>query len=266
MKLLITGGTGHLGSAIVTRLAQDGHVVRVLARRRPRAPGVEWARGDLSTGEGLADAVEGVHTLIHAATHSPAAQRGSLQLRDLIRSPTDVDIDGTQALLAAAESAHIAHFIYISIVGLPQSTRLPYSRVKLAAEKVVRQSRVPWSILRATPFYWLLEKMTQRMVRHSIVLVPGTVRVQPVNSDDFADYVVRAVIDGQRGERQDFAGPDMLTLREVVDQYLAARRLRRRVWNVPLPARLKSAIEASQTSRAAVRGRTTWSQWLQGIP
>ena len=71
--ILVTGGTGHLGRDLVKQLTAQGRTVRVLARRPDRAPGVEWAQGDLATGEGLAAAVEGAQTIIHAATLSPIA-------------------------------------------------------------------------------------------------------------------------------------------------------------------------------------------------
>ena len=120
MRILVTGGTGHLGRAITARLSRDGHRVRVLARRPGDDSGVEWARGDLGGGADLRSALAGVDAVIHAATNSPAAQRGGFRPRDLFRSPTDVDIDGTTQLLAAAAEVPVQHFVHVSIVGLPQ--------------------------------------------------------------------------------------------------------------------------------------------------
>ena len=79
MTVLVTGGTGHLGRAIAALLRRDGHAVRVLARRPGDDPQLEWLRGDLATGHGVAEAVSGVETVIHAATNSPAAQRGGFR-------------------------------------------------------------------------------------------------------------------------------------------------------------------------------------------
>ena len=72
--VLITGGTGHLGRDLISRL-RSSYRVRVLARSTGSDPDVEWIRGDLATGEGIADALAGSQTLIHAATLSPAARR-----------------------------------------------------------------------------------------------------------------------------------------------------------------------------------------------
>ncbi|HEX4689403.1 MAG TPA: NAD(P)-dependent oxidoreductase, partial [Solirubrobacteraceae bacterium] len=140
MNVLVTGGTGHLGSAIVTRLDRDGHQVRVLARHPGSAPGIEWVKGDLATGEGVREAVTGVEVVVHAATNSPAARRGRFRLGDFVRSPADVDVHGTSALLAAAERERVAHFVHVSIVGLEHLRRLPYARRKLEAEQLVRAS------------------------------------------------------------------------------------------------------------------------------
>jgi uncharacterized protein YbjT (DUF2867 family) len=263
MRILVTGGTGHLGRALTARLTWDGHEVRVLARRPGEDRTVEWVQGDLGAGAELGPALSDVDAVIHAATNSPAAQRGGFRARDLFRSPTDVDIDGTSALLAAAAEARVQHFLHVSIVGLPQMARVnPYSRVKLAAEELVKAAPVPWSIVRASGFYWLLERMLAKMARRRILMLPGTVRMQPVDSDDFADFVVACVREGPRGERTDFVGPETLTMRRLAEQYLAARGLRRRVWNAPLPRRVRTALEAGNTSADALHGATTWTEWL----
>jgi hypothetical protein len=65
-------------------------------------PEIEWVAGDLSTGDGIHDAVASVDAIVHAATNSPAARRGHFQLRDFVVSPADVDVHKTRALLAAA--------------------------------------------------------------------------------------------------------------------------------------------------------------------
>src|SRR5829696_7485836 len=91
MKILVTGGTGHLGTSVVARLKERGDHVRVLARRPGSDPTLEWVQGDLATGEGIDTAVAGVETVIHAATNSPAGRRGGLRPLDFVRSPTDVD-------------------------------------------------------------------------------------------------------------------------------------------------------------------------------
>src|SRR4051812_15953751 len=115
--VLVTGGTGHLGKDLVARLKRS-HRVRVLARSPESDPDVEWIRGDLATGDGIADAVTGSQTIIHAATLSPAARRGYIVPKDLWSSPSSVDRDGTARLLDAAAEAGVGHILYVSIVGI----------------------------------------------------------------------------------------------------------------------------------------------------
>lgn len=263
MRVLVTGGTGHLGRAIVPGLKREGHTVRVLARRPRFDPNVEWIRGDLATGEGVRDAVADVQAVVHAATNSPAAQRGRFTLRDLLGSPVDVDVHGTKALLAAAEQAAVGQFIHVSIVGLEHLPRMPYARRKLEAEQLVRDSSLPWSIVPATGFYWLLARLFANMLGQPILALPTHVRMAPVDSDEFANYVVACLADGQPGDRQDFAGPQTLTMTELMEEYLQARGRPRRIRRAPLPNTIQTALTAGSTSPDARRGEVTWAQWLQ---
>jgi uncharacterized protein YbjT (DUF2867 family) len=207
------------------------------------------------------EAMASVEAIIHAATNSPAARRGRFKLGDLFSSPADVDVDGTQALLAAAEHAGVEHFVHVSIVGLHHMRRLPYSRRKLEAEELVRNSPVPSSIVRATGFYWLLERMFANMAKQPILALPAHARMAPVDSDEFAQFIVECVAGGP-GEREDFVGPRMLTMLELMQQYLEARGRQRRIHRAPLPKRVQAALTAGNTSPNARLGETTWAEWL----
>lgn len=237
--------------------------MRILARRPRRDPGLEWIKGDLATGEGVREAVAGVQTVVHAATNSPAARRGRFKLGDFLGSPADVDVAGTKMLLRAAEQAKVDHFVHVSIAGLEHLRRMPYARRKLQAEQLVRSSNVPWSIVRATAFYWLLERMFENTAKRRILALPAHAGMAPVDSDEFAEFVVECVGGGPRGECEDFAGPQTLTTVELMEQYLRARGPERRIRRAPLPRKLQAAMTAGNTSTDARRGSVTWAQWLQ---
>lgn len=258
-SVLVTGGTGHLGRDVVT-LLKSGNRVRILARTPGSDPQVEWVRGDLATGEGVAEAVLGVRTVVHAATLSPAARRGYLLPTDLLRSPPEVDVHGTRRLLDAASRAGVQHVAYISIVGVDRPSG-PYMKVKHSAEELVRNGGLPWSILRATQFHWLLDRMLGKAARLPVLAMPTGLEAQPCDSRDFAAFVAERVAQGPGGLCEDFAGPELLTLGELIEQWQRARGNGRRLLNVPVPAGVARAAR-EMTAPGGRRGRTTWSEWL----
>jgi uncharacterized protein YbjT (DUF2867 family) len=261
--ILVTGGTGHLGRDLVKQLTAQGRAVRILARRPGRDPGVEWAQGDLATGEGLAEAVEGAQTVIHAATLSPIARRGSMRPIDLFRSPSTVDVEGTRRLLKEAERAAVEHFVHVSIVGLQHGSGLPYMRVKLAGEDLVRQSALPWSVVRATPFYYLVERTLVGLRWLPIWPLPDA-PFQPVDTPDVAAYLVECLDDGRRGVREEIGGPEVLSFIEIARQFQQARGLHRPIVRMPVPRATLRGM--GMTEAHGRRGAKTWSSWLREHP
>jgi uncharacterized protein YbjT (DUF2867 family) len=259
--VLVTGGTGHLGRDLIPRL-KGSYRVRVLARSTGSDPDVEWIRGDLATGEGIAQALVGSQTVIHAATLSPAARRGYPVPKDLWSSPSDVDREGTARLLEQAGEAGVGHFIYVSIVGIDKP-RVPYLRRKLEAEYLVRQGPVPWSIARADQFHWLLDRMLGKMARLPIVPVPD-MSMEPVDTSDFADYLVESVGNEPAGRLADFGGPQVLTFAEAFDQWQHIRKRPVRTMRIPLPAAARDAVTAMSVSGPdSEHGTVRWADWLR---
>jgi uncharacterized protein YbjT (DUF2867 family) len=174
-SILVTGGNGTLGRAVVARLLAGGHEVRVLSRR-PRsasAPAqVGWGTGDLVSGEGLADAVTGVGVVVHCASDP--------------RRPRRVDVHGTANLLRAARAAGTPHLVDISIVGVD---RVPYRyyRAKLQAERMTQTSGLGWTILRATQFHQLVLLVAQGLARLPVIPVPAATSFQPIDAAEVAD-------------------------------------------------------------------------------
>ena len=262
--VVVVGGTGHLGRDVVARL-KGSYQVRVLARSAGSDPEVEWIRGDLATGAGIAQALADSKTVIHAATLSPAARRGYFVPKDLWTSPSSVDYDGTARLLDAVGAAGVGHLIYVSIVGIDKP-RVPYLRHKLEAEQLVRQSSVPWSIARAAQFHWLLDRMLGKMARLPMVPLPD-LAMEPVDTSDFADYLVESVAKGPSGRLADFGGPEVLTLAQLFDQWQQVRKHPARTMRVPLPSAARDAATAMSVSGPGSRhGKITWAEWLRTHP
>ena len=247
-----------MGQDLVRTLLRRGDRVRVLARSPRRDPDVEWATGDLASGEGLQAALDSVHTVINAATFSPIARRGGIRPVDFFTSPSGVDVEGTERLLALSRAANVQHFLHVSIVGLNEAS-LPYARVKLRGEQMVRKSDLPWSVVRAMPFYYLLEKMLAGLAWLPAWPVPKA-SFNPVDTSDVADYLATCAMEGPRGVRDEIGGPEDLSCSEFARQYQHARDMHRPIW--PLLSE-KSARGMGFVVSHGARGKLRWSDWLQ---
>jgi uncharacterized protein YbjT (DUF2867 family) len=263
--VLVTGGTGHLGHHLIPELQRAGHHVRALTRRPRQDAEVEWVVGDLGTGAGLDEAMAGVDLILNAATNSPMAQRGGFRLSDFFRTPSDVDLQGVQRLIESAKRAGVRRFLHVSIVAIDRAN-YPYGRIKFAGERLVRESDLDWAVVRATPFYYLIAGWLSGLVRMPFWPLPASLPFQPCDSADFATYLARCVDDGALGMRQDFGGPEALTIGEIARQYQTARAIKRPI--IPLPlGPLASALQPMfPTAPQGVRGSTTWSAWLSQQP
>jgi uncharacterized protein YbjT (DUF2867 family) len=227
----------------------------------------------------LAAAVAGVDTIIHAATNSPASAAppqeparigtaatpaGFGRVLDAFRGgKTDsVDVEGTGRLLAAVPAAGVSHFVYVSIVGI-EHVPLAYYRHKLAAEALVRQAGVPWSIMRATQFYTLVDTVLGMLTRLPLAALPADFRFQPCDPRDVAGWLGQPVAAGPGGRLPDFAGPTVYALGDLAKTWLVARGMRRRIVPVRLPGRAAAALRAGGlTSAGLQRGQITWAEWL----
>jgi uncharacterized protein YbjT (DUF2867 family) len=222
VNVLVTGGAGVLGRDVVKELRARGHRARVLSRQP--GTGDDWAQGDIASGEGLDRALSGMDAVIHAAT----AARQPLTIRS-------TDVEGTRKLLEAAARAHIAHVVYVSIVGM-EGVAYPYYRQKLAAERIVRADTVPWSILRATQFHTLMDFFLSIFARPPLyATVPFDWKFQPVDTRDVAVRLVEVVTAKPGGMLPDFGGPEVRRFKSLADSWVEARRIGKRLVNLPLP-------------------------------
>ena len=238
----MTGGSGVLGGHVVSLLRARGDEVRVLSRRPGRGTHV----GDLASGGGLAEALEGVDRVVHAATNSPTGR---------------TDLSQTENLLSAARD--VAHLLYVSIVGID---RMPYAYYahKLACEEAIEAGATPYTILRATQFHELLERGLRAAGRLPLAPVPLDWKVQPVAAAEVAERVVDVVAGAPVRRADDFAGPEVLDLRRVVEVWRARHHQPRAVVGIPVPGRLSGALRrGANTAPGRADGRQTWEQFVQ---
>ncbi|SEK88415.1 SDR family oxidoreductase [Nonomuraea pusilla] len=256
MRILVTGATGTLGRFVVPALVRAGHQVRALSRtKRENRDGVEWAWGDLASGDGVTEAVRGIRAVAHLAT---GGRKG--------RGPRGVDLAGTRTLLEAARSEGVAHVLFTSVVG---ADRVPvgFLKDKLQAEQLVRDGGPDWTILRLTPFHQWLDRLLREFSSLPVVPVDRSVAWQPVHARDAAERLVALVGDRPALRPVEFGGPEVLGTDELARDWLAARGLRRVIVPMRFPGRLAAAQRAGALSTTATpQGTTTWYDYLRPAP
>jgi len=252
--ILITGGTGTLGRLVVQRMRDAGRELRVLSRRgRDGGDGIEFVTGDLATGEGIDAAVRGAEVIVHLA--------GS----------TKGDEEKARHLVRAASAAGARHLVYISVVGadrIPVTSGIDraifgYYASKLAAERVVSGSGLPWTTLRATQFHDLLLSVAQGMAKLPVVPVPAGFRFQPVDTDEVAARLVELALGAPAGLVPDMAGPRVYAMTDLVRDYLRARRKRRPIVPLRVPGNAARAFrDGANLAPDRAVGRRTWEEFL----
>jgi uncharacterized protein YbjT (DUF2867 family) len=248
--VLVTGGTGQLGHRVVRALLADGHPVRMLSRTSAAAPapGADVDAADLSTGAGLAEAVAGTSVIVHCATQP--------------RRSRTVDVEGTERLLEAARDAGRPHVVYISIVGVD---RIPteYYRSKLAAERTIERSELPWTVLRTTQFHEFVENLLGRMVRLPVVPAPLGWRFQPIDVEEVAHRLADAAASSPAGRLPDLGGPQAFPVVELVRDVLRETRRCRPVVEIPLPGTFSATMRAGANLVPSNRsGGCSWREFL----
>ena len=244
-EILVTGGTGTLGRALVPILLAAGHRVRVLSRRPdPGLPaGVVASLGDVCTGAGVPEAVAGADVVVHAASNPR-------------RQVRETEVEGTRHVASAA-AAGGAHLLYMSIVGVDQH-RFPYYRAKRAAELIVESSGAPWTVLRATQFHDLINQV----LGGRIFIRTPHMRFQPVAVGDVAARLAGLVDGPAQGLAPDFGGPEILDLRELAAQRRAVRGSAARLVPVPPLGFLADYDAGRHLAPEHLDGTLVWREWL----
>ena len=239
MTILATGGTGTLGRPTVQRLRAAGHDVRILSR----TPGPDRATGDVTTGDGLVDAMRGVDTVLHLATSAGAK-----------------DVAQTANVLDAARAAGVTHLVYISIVGVDVNP-YPYYRAKFESEQLIERSGIPFTILRATQFHDFIA-LFLHLQRKLPFIVSLNVPDQPIAVDEVAQRLVELVEAGPSGKVADIGGPEQLPLRTLIDTWQRAHGTRKPVWTWRLFGKtIRSFKAGSHMTPMPGYGRETFAEF-----
>ncbi|ASW89992.1 SDR family oxidoreductase [Mycobacterium marseillense] len=219
-SVLVTGGTGTVGRIVVDHLVTAEQDVRVLSRgRRPQqSSDVRHVVGDVQTGDGLDAAMDGVDTIVHCVYPS-------------------------EHLVAAAKRAGSPHLVYVSIVGID---RVPFAlyRMMLANERLIAESGLPWTVLRATQFHDLIAFLIRMLAKPPVLALPSGLRLQPVDVRDVGARLAQLALGEPIGPAPDFGGPQARALDDLARSYLAIVGKRRPIVPVRLPGKVFGGIRA----------------------
>jgi uncharacterized protein YbjT (DUF2867 family) len=238
MSILVTGGTGTLGRPTVRMLRTTGHELRVLSR----TPGPGRVPGELTSGEGVPEALIGVDTVIHLAN-------GQLK-----------EAEQTARLVETMDPNVVRHLFYISIVGVDRNP-FAYYRQKLESERLVASSGIPFTILRATQFHDLLAILL-RAQRHLPAVVVPKIPVQPIQVEEVAARIVELVDAGPSGRVDDIAGPEQRGFPEFAAEWFTAHGRQKRIWQLSVPGATMRAFQAGVSlGQLPGYGRGTFAQY-----
>jgi NADH dehydrogenase len=238
--ILVTGATGFIGRALVRHLSVAGQQVRVLLRPSPQSPRipkgvpVEVAVVSLSDERGVRAALRGVDHVYHLASAESAGRRGNL---------FTTDIEGSRILALAAKDANIQRLIYLSHLGADRASAFPIQKAKGIAEEHIRQSGVPYTIIRSSVLFGPEDRFTNTLVNFMRVVpfifpIPGDGRslMQPLWVEDLVTCLVWTLENPETvNATYEVGGAEYYTLRQVLEILMNVTHRRRMLLPLPYP-------------------------------
>lgn len=243
MKIVVIGGTGLIGSKVVAMLDAEGH------EAVPASPN---SGVNTLTGEGLAEVLQGAQVVVDVS-NSPSFEDAAV-LKFFETS--------TRNLLASETAAGVGHHVALSIVGAERLPDSGYMRAKVAQEKLIEESSVPYTIVHATQFFEFMKAIADAATTDDKVHI-APVGFQPIASDDVAAAVARAAVSEPLNGTIEVAGPERLPFDEFIRRALRARNDSREV--IADPQARYFGTELSEDSLVPIGdaqlGATRFEEW-----
>jgi uncharacterized protein YbjT (DUF2867 family) len=202
MKIVVIGGSGLIGTKLVKRLRKQVHEVVAASP----SSGVNTI-----TGEGLAEALAGAQVVVDVANAPSWEDKAALEFFET----------SGRNLLAAEAVAGVRHHVALSVVGTDRLLQSGYFRAKMAQEHLIKSSKVPYTIVRATQFFEFVNGIAQSATDGQTVRLSPAL-VQPIVSDDVADALAEITLGAPVNSMVELAGPERLRLDELVRRFLIA--------------------------------------------
>lgn len=245
MKLVIIGGTGLIGSKLVTRLRDRGH---------------EAVAASLDTGvntltcEGLPEVLPGASVVVDVS-NSPSFEEAAVM---------EFFTTSTRHLLEYAGAAGVRHYVALSVVGTDRIPDSPYLRAKNAQEALIKNDGIPYSIVHATQFFEFIKRIADEATEGTTVRLPPVV-IQPMAADDVANALVNVAVGAPLNGTVDVAGPQQFRFDELIRQGLRARNDPRQVVADPHARYFGAELDERSlvpTGHARL-GETRFQEWLK---
>jgi uncharacterized protein YbjT (DUF2867 family) len=236
MKILVAGGTGLLGSAIVAALKDAGFETGILSRSQPKGDGVTWVQADVIASSDLEAKLRGWDVVVDAVQVPNYPMENKRKGLTFER----VDYGGTVNLVDAAKAAGVGHFIGLSGAGAAEESPYHWIRFKWKEEQHIVQSGVPYTVFRPSWVYAPNDVSLNRFLGFArwLPFIPiignGKTRVAPVFIDDVAAHVRGAVERGPQNAIFEIGGPQVLTMDEIVKTALRVSGKRRLLLHHPV--------------------------------
>ena len=244
MKIVVIGGSGLIGSRLVSKLREQGHEA-VAASPNSGVNSV--------TGEGLAEALKGTSVVVDVSNAPSWEDAAVMKFFET----------STRNLLRYESAAGVKHHVALSVVGTDQLSGSGYFRAKIAQEKLIKESSVPYSIVHATQFFEFLKGLADISMEGDKVHLPP-VLFQPMSADDVASGVARVAVGPPVNGIIEIAGPEQFRVDELVRRRLASLKDSREVVADPR-ARYDGAEVSERTllpGKDARLGETRFADWL----
>jgi uncharacterized protein YbjT (DUF2867 family) len=244
MKIVVIGGTGLIGSKLVTKLRDHG---------QEAVPASPNSGINSLTGEGLAEAIKGASVVVDVS-NAPSWEDAAVM---------NFFETATRNLLKYGAAAGVKHFVALSVVGTDRLSESGYFRAKIAQEKLIKSSTIPYSIVQATQFFEFLKQLADISFDGKKVRLPDAL-FQPMAADDVATAVGQIAVGPPLNSTVEIAGPELFRIEELVRRRLTPLNDSREVIADP-NARYSGAKLEERTlvpGKDAQLGETRFETWL----
>ena len=203
MKIVVIGGSGLIGSRLVTKLGEHGHEA---------VPASPDSGVNTLTGEGLAEILEGASVVVDVS-NSPSFEDEAVMT---------FFTTSTSNLLAAETDAGVRHHVALSVVGTERLSESGYLRAKVAQERLIKDSSIPYSIVHATQFFEFVNSIAEAATEGNTVRL-AHVLIQPIAADDVAGELGQVALGAPVNGIVEIAGPDQFRLDELIRRVLSSQ-------------------------------------------